>query len=262
MRAEPRSGVLVKRVVDDGPAGQAGLRIGDEIVVVDGAKVLSVGHLLDLVGQRGGKPCQFEIRRKERDLSLTITPEVPTNKKRAMIGIEPKAHTYSITVHPNPIRQVKKILVSIGNTITAFVHHKQTGVGPKDLAGPPGILMYLYYNILQDIRLGISFIVLLNINLAIINLLPIPVLDGGHILFAIVEWIRRKPMNYRFAAATQTAFAILLVSFILYVSYNDVRRFLRISSFGKSKEEITDPKFQQPHSTAPPAEGTTVPATP
>jgi regulator of sigma E protease len=66
--------------------------------------------------------------------------------------------------------------------------------------------------------------VLLNVNLAILNLLPIPVLDGGHIVMSILERIRRKPLSVRFVEYTTTAFALLLISFMLYVSFNDIRR--------------------------------------
>jgi regulator of sigma E protease len=70
----------------------------------------------------------------------------------------------------------------------------------------------------------LSFLVLLNINLAIINLLPIPVLDGGHILMALVERLFGRPLPRRLVEYTTTAFAVLLIGFMLYVSFNDVRR--------------------------------------
>ena len=75
-----------------------------------------------------------------------------------------------------------------------------------------------------DFRLALSFLVLLNINLAVLNLLPVPVLDGGHILIALVEAIRRRPMPVRVLEYTTTVFAVLLISFMLYVSFNDVTK--------------------------------------
>jgi len=76
-----------------------------------------------------------------------------------------------------------------------------------------------------DYRLALNFLVLLNINLAIINLLPIPVLDGGHILMAIVEKIRRRPMNVKFVEYVTTAFAVMLISFMLYITvFGDIKR--------------------------------------
>ncbi|MSR65598.1 MAG: RIP metalloprotease RseP [Verrucomicrobiae bacterium] len=262
LSAEPRAAALVESVHGGSPAKAAGLRSGDEIAAVDGIRVLSVGHLLDLVGERGGKSSQFTILRKGKEFDVAITPQVPNNMKRALIGIKPLAFTHTVVTYPGPVKQFKEVVATMTKTISALVHHKQTGVGAKDLSGPPGIMFMLYLNIVADIRLAISFTVLLNINLAILNLLPIPVLDGGHIVFALVEWIRRRPMSYRFAAATQTLFAVLLISFILYVSYNDVLRFFRIVSFGKPKGEQVEPQFDQSHSTTAAPESKTSPATP
>lgn len=109
--------------------------------------------------------------------------------------------------------------------INALIHSHETGVGAKDLTGPVGILTMLAVEVKTDYRLALNFLVLLNINLAIINLLPIPVLDGGHILMAIVEKIRRRPLSVKFMEYTTTAFAIMLISFMLYVTvFGDIKR--------------------------------------
>jgi len=99
-----------------------------------------------------------------------------------------------------------------------------TGVKAKDLSGPVGIFGMLAIQLKTDWRLALNFMVLLNINLAILNLLPVPVLDGGHILMSLVEAIRRKPVSQKFVEWTTTAFAVLLISFMLYVSFFDIRR--------------------------------------
>jgi regulator of sigma E protease len=85
---------------------------------------------------------------------------------------------------------------------------------------------------------------LLNINLAVINLLPLPILDGGHILFALLEAIRRKPLNARLVHAASTAFAVLLISFMLYVTWFDLQRLLigHLKLGGNSQpEEVVPP---------------------
>jgi Zn-dependent protease len=80
--------------------------------------------------------------------------------------------------------------------------------------------------------------VLLNINLAVLNLLPVPVLDGGHIVIAMIEAIRRRPMPVRVLEYTTTAFAVLLISFMLYVSFNDVKRFRLFKSMFQHETQI------------------------
>ena len=118
----------------------------------------------------------------------------------------------------------------------------------KDLSGPPGILAMLAAYLNADYRLALSFLVMLNINLAIINLFPVPVLDGGHILKAIIERIRKKPLSVRTLEYTTTAFAVLLISFMLYVSFNDAKRFSLFKSMfrGETKIEENDAKPAEP----------------
>jgi regulator of sigma E protease len=89
----------------------------------------------------------------------------------------------------------------------------------------------------SDWRLALSFLVLLNINLAIINLLPLPVLDGGHIVMALVERLFGRPLPTRLVEYTTTVFAVLLIGFMLFVSYNDLKRFSLFRSM--FKQEVT-----------------------
>src|SRR5262249_3046422 len=96
--------------------------------------------------------------------------------------------------------------------------------------------------------------VLLNVNLAVLNMLPVPVLDGGHILMAILERIRRRPLSVKFVEYTTTAFAVLLISFMLYVSFNDFRRFSLFKSMFQGAIKIQHADNQ------PPSRSTTAPA--
>jgi regulator of sigma E protease len=119
-----------------------------------------------------------------------------------------------------------------------LIHSKETGVGAKDLSGPVGILTMLAAQVHTDYRLALKFLVLLNINLALINLLPIPVLDGGHILMSIVEGIRRRPLSAKFQEYTTTAFAVLLISFMLYVTFFDIKRWPLFKSMFRRDTQI------------------------
>jgi regulator of sigma E protease len=130
----------------------------------------------------------------------------------------------------------------IFSMIGALIHSRETGVGAKDLAGPVGILAILANAVNNDYRLALSFLVMLNINLAIINLLPFPVLDGGHILMAIIEKIRRRPLSIKFVEYATTGFAVLLISLMLYITFGDVKRFSLYRAMFKSDVQIQQSK--------------------
>jgi regulator of sigma E protease len=107
--------------------------------------------------------------------------------------------------------------------LSALVHSHESGVKASDLSGPVGIIGALALEWSADYRLALSFLVMLNINLAILNMLPLPVLDGGHILMAIIERVRRRPMEVRIVEYTTTAFAALLILFMAYVTVYDIK---------------------------------------
>jgi membrane-associated protease RseP (regulator of RpoE activity) len=144
-----------------------------------------------------------------QDLSLIFKPDIVYSEQVA---------------HPNPAEQIGDVLYKVGVTFKALGSGKESGVGAKDLSGPIGIFGMLAIQVKHDLRLALSFLVLLNINLAILNLLPVPVLDGGHILMSLIEWIRKKPVSVRLQEYATTAFAVVLISFFLYVTFADVKR--------------------------------------
>jgi regulator of sigma E protease len=225
LNLDPREHPVVGGVESGMPAAAAGLLPGDKILSVNGIPVPGRDQMVDLISKSQGKPCVIVFDRKDERKSVTVTPQYDPGSKRARIGIMFSAGIYEVQ-HPTPWAQVKDVCSNMFNMFNALAHSKQTGVGAKDMAGPVGILAILASYVNTDYRLALSFLVLLNINLAFINLLPIPVLDGGHILMAIVEKIRRRPLSLKFVEYTTTCFAVLLLSFMLYITiFGDLKRF-------------------------------------
>jgi regulator of sigma E protease len=231
-----------------GAGERAGLKPRDIILSFAGIPVAGRDRLIELIQKRGGQPTEMVLKRGQEKLTVTITPDLdPVTKKgviRVMLG---SASIYQVKrPGPTPWAQVAEVWDKTISTLNALFHSKQTGVGVKDLSGPPGILAMLAAQINTDYRLALSFLVLLNVNLAIINLLPIPVLDGGHILMALLERVRRRPLSVRVMEYTTTAFAVLLISFMLFVSFNDVtKRFRLFKSLFKSQTTIEEAQPQQ-----------------
>jgi regulator of sigma E protease len=211
----------------DSPAREAGLQVGDKFLSVQGVPVTNSKELRDLVGQRAGVPTEIRVMRKKQVVSLTVVPRLDPKDHQGRIGVElGDALEYEVVrPGPTPLQQVRDVLALMGDTAYALLHHKDTGIGARSLSGPVGIVGGWWLEMVHGgVRRGLWFAVLLNINLAILNLIPFPVLDGGHILLSVCEAIRRKPLNARFVHAVSVACAVVLISFIIYVTFFDLQR--------------------------------------
>jgi len=221
----------------DSPAIRAGLKEGDVIVSVDDQPVTTIAKMIKDIGGKDGTPVKLGILRGDKNLDLMVTPEMTlidekTGEKRATIGFQPVPNDgmefmpmgrYT-TRYPTPLEQVGTGMMSIFNTLDAVVSRKSS-VSVQHMGGPV-MMMHAYYTILsgpEGVRMAIWFSVILNVNLALLNMLPIPVLDGGHITLAIIESIRRKPVNVRILEFVQTACALTIIGFMLFIAFFDVQ---------------------------------------
>jgi regulator of sigma E protease len=146
---------------------------------------------------------------------------------------------------PTPGKQFGEVFQMLGDTWYALTHAKQTGVSARSFSGPVGIAGGWWMEISSGgITRGIKFAILINIALAVFNLLPLPVLDGGHIVFAGIEGAMKRPLNAKFVNAVQTAFAVLLIGFMLYVTAFDFQKFFG-HKFSSSRKTQTAPATNQ-----------------
>ncbi|MGA2242318.1 MAG: RIP metalloprotease RseP [Verrucomicrobiota bacterium] len=253
LNLEPRDHPEIMEVITGSVAERAGLKQGDRIISFAGVPIASRDQLIDLIRKRGGQPTEMWVDRGAQKVALNITPTADPTTKSGRIGIALGVSSTQIYIvqkpGPTPLEQVRNEIDKTFAVIGALIHSRETGVGAKDLSGPVGILAMLAKQVNSDYRLALSFLVLLNINLAIINLLPIPVLDGGHILMAIIEKIRRRPLSVKFVEYTNTGFAMLLISFMLYVTFFDIKRFSLFHAMFKNDVQIQ--QSAQPAATAP-----------
>ena len=175
-------------------------------------------------------------------MTPTLLPTEGEMKWRIGIGWEEKVSI----AHPNPIEQVQKSITSTLETIGAVASPK-SDVKFQHMSGPIGI-GHIYYLLFGDERgwqLALWFSVVLNVNLAILNMLPIPVLDGGHIVLALIESVRRKPVNMRVLEIIQTGCAALIIGYIAYVSFFDLGDLLGSKSEKRGPEPT--PKVAPAH---------------
>lgn len=243
LNLDPREHPIIGAVDGDMPAATVDLRSGDRIVSVNGIPTPSQERMVEVISNAEGKPCEIVFTRHGEKRRVVVTPKYDPMTKHARIGVTFSQGIYEVK-HPGPLPwvQIKEVTDRTFGTIFALIHSKQTGVKASDLSGPVGILSILAAQVNTDYRLALSFLVLLNINLAIINLLPIPVLDGGHIMMSILEKIRRRPLSPKFVEYTTTGFAVLLISFMVYVTFFDIKRIPLFRAMFKNETQIEQPQ--------------------
>ncbi len=228
----PAMPFAVGEVYGGSPADQAGLKKGDDILAINGRPATKFADLRAVIAANPTDPISLSVARGQEKLDLRVTPQIPAGKTDAMIGIGPAFDTDGILwdtsgvldlVHEPPFEQIEGSVMSIANTVGAVIAPK-SGIKLQHLGGPLFIFRtyYLLFQSQQGWRMALWFSVVLNVNLALLNLLPIPVLDGGHILLAVIEAIRRKPVNIRILEVIQTACFVVIAGYMLYVSFYDV----------------------------------------
>jgi regulator of sigma E protease len=208
-------------VVHGSLADKAGLKAGDLITDINGAPIFNLDEIGPFIDANRGNDITMGVERDGQALVVTLPlPAATADAKPVNFGIE---WGRSVLIHPDPLTQVKDAATSIFRMVGALISPR-SDVKAAHFSGPVGI-MRLYYQIFEaenGWRIALAFSVLINVNLALMNLLPFPVLDGGHITLAIVEAIRRKPISVRVLEVIQTACAILLIGFMLYLTFYDV----------------------------------------
>ena len=235
LNLEPRDHPVVGGVKSGSAAEEAKLQEKDLIIGFAGVPIVNKEQLIKLIRSRGGQVSVIEVKRGDQKLKINITPRQDPTTKDGIIGValtSDLAELYQVqNPGPLPWDQVSEVISKTIKTFSALYHHEQTGVGAKDLSGPVGIFAMLAKWVNTDYRLALSFLVLLNINLAVINMLPLPVLDGGHITMSLFEVITRRRLSVRFQEYATTIFAVLLISFMVYVTFYDIKRLPLFKAF-------------------------------
>ena len=218
---EPKIPCIVAIVEDGYPAAQAGIKPKDIIRTVNGQTIWDFDHFIAILQKNGEKPLTIGITRGNEDLVKEVTPQVDTARKRVRVGI-----SFS-TGYLTPWDQLKDDALMVERILRGLIKPKtpeERKTVVNQVGGPFEILNILQKAVQSGWMVVAGFLRMICINLAILNLLPIPVLDGGHIMFAFYEVVTRRKPHPRVVAALVNFFAILLIALMIILVYRDIGR--------------------------------------
>jgi regulator of sigma E protease len=229
----PALGTRIGEVMKGFPAQAAGLQRGDRIVSIDGRWVEKWEDLAREVHQRPGRPVRLTVERGGGRFDLTVVPRA--TKQRNIFGEEQDVGLLGIAPAEEFLTERADPITAFGRAIyktydlsllivLTFVKLVQGVVPAKTIGGPLLVAQMAGEQARAGFLNLLFFTALLSINLAILNLLPIPILDGGHLLFALIEAVRGRPVSLRRREMAQQVGLVLLVALMIFAFYNDVFR--------------------------------------
>lgn len=228
--ARPRA--IFGKLAEDGPAMKAGFREGDVILAVDGVAVKDGVALIELVRASPGKPLRMRVLREGREFDLAVTPLAREQGGKAVgqIQVEIPVAPEMVTASSPPVAAfVKAAQRTWDSSVLTLKMLGKMLVGElswKNISGPITIADYAG----QTARIGIisylSFIALISISLGVMNLLPIPVLDGGHLLYYSLEVLTGRPLSERVGEIAQRAGVGILMTLMVVAVFNDIVRLM------------------------------------
>ncbi len=228
---------VIGRTLPGSPSARAGLQAGDRIVALDGEPVSSWGEVVEGVMARPDQALRLRIDRGGQRLELEIVPEpVEVSGRRiGRIGAEREAVEIPAEMRVNVVspplealwRGVENTWVMSSLTVRMLVKMFQLEVSSKNISGPLTIAQYAGHSAQVGLDRFVLFLAVVSISLGILNLLPIPVLDGGHLLYYVAEAIKGGPLPQSVLAWGQQIGIVLLIGLMTLAFYNDIVRLLQ-----------------------------------
>jgi regulator of sigma E protease len=225
---------VVGSVESGTPAAESGLQAGDQIVEINNQPLESWEEMATIISESQGESLSFKINRNDEIFQINITPESREDQNlfgeaitRYVIGITSSSEVVSQKL--NPFEAIQESIVQTYRitelTIVSIVKLIQGTLSTKTLGGPIMIAELAGQQAREGALNLVFFTALLSINLAILNFLPIPVLDGGHLVFFFIELVTGKPVNMRVREIAQQAGIFFLLLLMILVFYNDITRY-------------------------------------
>jgi len=220
-------GVFIDQVVNDSPAQKAGLQFGDKVEKIDGVQMKSSSEMVSYINGKNGQELTIDIKRGQENISIRATPVVEKAGEPARIGA--LLSDAGVIRYPWFIALYKGFYaagIGLINIFVAFyllIKNLIIGQGLMfDVSGPVGIATVVG----QSAKLGFNYLLnvtaMISLSLAAINILPIPALDGGRVLFVLIEKVFRRPVPMKYEQLAHTIGFALLMLLIVVVTFRDV----------------------------------------
>jgi regulator of sigma E protease len=224
----PQQYCTVAKTMPGSAAAAAQIHRGDRVLECDGQRIFSRPQLTDIVSAREGQSVSIKLQRGGEVVAMQITPHYNAKEKRALIGIIYTDWRFDVDLtkktHPRPAAQLREHATMIFRVLQALVTPGSAGKTAELIGGPLEIIVEYWLMIQSSFMLALWFTCFLNVNLAVVNLLPIPVFDGGHIVFALWEAVTRRPIHRKVANGLMNFFVILILCLAAFLTYRDVMR--------------------------------------
>ncbi len=215
---------------------QAGLKPGDRVTAINRTAIMNAAGLGEELALEPAEPANLTVVRAGRTLDLIVPPRTGG---LALGDIEFSAGLHM--AYPGPIEQLSQPFMMTFRTVWVLIN-PHSDIGLSKVQGPVGIVHVFHQAADAGIRAVIRITILINVNLAVLNLLPIPVLDGGQIVFATIARLRGRALPIKFVVGAQSVFMILIALMVVYVSFFDVRRWNRDAAESRIESQAAPSK--------------------
>ncbi|MDO4188492.1 MAG: RIP metalloprotease RseP [Lachnospiraceae bacterium] len=229
------SNTVLTEVADLSPAQEAGLEAGDEIIKINGEKVYFYGEVTFETMYNTGDPIDITVKRNGEKIDTVVVPKFNEEYGRMMMGI-----TFGEGVdNPTALQTIKYSFLNVRYWIKLTVKSLKMlftgGISMNELSGPVGITQTVSevydsaakYGIMTVILSLMDLAILISANLGVMNLLPFPALDGGKLIFLIIEAVTKKPVDKRIEGAVNFVGMACLMLLMVFVLYNDIMKIVR-----------------------------------
>ncbi len=223
---------VISKVIKESPADRGGLVAGDIIVSVQNIQVVEWAELVQMIQKNPDKPLLFRVNRNGNKLDRVITPEpfLENDIRLGRIGIHGDISSFYSIQRYGPFDAIWLALERTVDmtlmTLRSLMKLVTMELSVRNLSGPITIADYAGKSMTSGLDSFLGFLALISISIGIINLLPIPMLDGGHLLYNIAEWVSGKRLSESFYVATQKIGLAILLCLFLVAIYNDIFRIM------------------------------------